>query len=81
MEKVDPRLIRLLEEQRSSREVAPRRSGAGGETYNINADLVAGDVAAALVAKKLIHLTDVAGIAGEDGKLVSTLTKTPTPSA
>jgi len=49
--------------------------GAGGETYNINADLVAGDVAAALFAEKLIHLTDVQGIKGEDGTHVSTLTK------
>ena len=36
--------------------------GKQGETYNINADLVAGDVAAALGAEKLIHLTDVQGI-------------------
>ena len=54
---------------------ARRRRRPAGETYNINADLVAGDVAAALAAEKLIHLTDVPGIAGEDGKLVSTLTK------
>ena len=49
--------------------------GSGGETYNINADLVAGDVAAALGAEKLIHLTDVQGIKGEDGRHISTLTK------
>jgi acetylglutamate kinase len=49
--------------------------GSAGETYNINADLVAGDVAAALRAEKLIHLTDVQGIQGEDGKLISRLTK------
>jgi acetylglutamate kinase len=36
---------------------------------------VAGDVAAALFAEKLIHLTDVHGITGEDGKHISTLTK------
>jgi len=36
--------------------------GASGETYNINADLVAGEIAAALSAEKLIHLTDVQGI-------------------
>ena len=49
--------------------------GAKGETYNINADLVAGDVAAALSAEKLIHLTDVHGIKSEDGTHISTLTK------
>ncbi len=75
VEKVDPELIRLLEEHAFIPVIAPVGVGAGGETYNINADLVAGDVAAALVAEKLIHLTDVAGIADEDGKLVSTLTK------
>ena len=36
---------------------------------------MAGEVAAALGAEKLIHLTDVQGINGEDGRLVSTLTK------
>src|SRR5437764_1106680 len=49
--------------------------GIGGETYNINADLVAGDIAAALHAEKLIHLTDVQGILDVDRRLVSTLTR------
>jgi acetylglutamate kinase len=49
--------------------------GARGESYNVNADLVAGEVAAALRAEKLIHLTDVQGINGEDGRLLSRLTK------
>src|SRR5215813_4005066 len=75
VEKVDPDPIRLLEEHGFIPVIAPVGVGSGGETYNINADLVAGDVAAALVAEKLIHLTDVAGIAGEDRQLVSTLTK------
>jgi acetylglutamate kinase len=75
VEKVDPEPIRLLEEHGFIPVIAPVGVGSGGETYNINADLVAGDVAAALVAEKLIHLTDVAGIAGKDGQLVSTLTK------
>jgi acetylglutamate kinase len=50
--------------------------GVNGETYNINADLVAGDLAAALQAEKLIHLTDVQGILDENKRLVSTLTRT-----
>jgi acetylglutamate kinase len=49
--------------------------GERGETYNINADLVAGEVAAALGAEKLIHLTDVQGIKGTDGQLISTLSR------
>ena len=72
---VNPELIRLLEENGFIPVIAPVGVGSGGETYNINADLVAGDVAAALGAEKLIHLTDVQGIKGEDGRHISTLTK------
>ncbi len=72
---VNPDPIRLLEENGFIPVIAPVGVGADGATYNINADLVAGDVAAALFAEKLIHLTDVQGIKGEDGEHVSTLTK------
>ena len=75
VEAVNPEPIRLLEENGFIPVIAPVGVGEAGETYNINADLVAGDVAAALFAEKLIHLTDVTGITGEDGRLVSTLTK------
>jgi len=75
VEQVDPEIIRLLEENGFIPVIAPVGVGSAGETYNINADLVAGDVAAALAAEKLIHLTDVQGIAGEDGRLISTLTR------
>ncbi len=75
VEAVNPELIRLLEEDGFVPVIAPVGVGSAGETYNINADLVAGDVAAALAAEKLIHLTDVQGITGEDGELISTLTK------
>jgi acetylglutamate kinase len=75
VESVNPEAIRLLEENGFIPVIAPVGVGAAGETYNINADLVAGDVAAALAAEKLIHLTDVQGIRGEDGQLVSTLTR------
>ena len=72
---VNPELIRLLEEDGFIPVIAPVGVGSGGETYNINADLVAGDVAAALGAEKLIHLTDVQGIKDGDGRHISTLTK------
>ena len=75
VESVNAEPIRLLEENGFIPVIAPVGVGAAGETFNINADLVAGDVAAALSAEKLIHLTDVQGIEDEDGKLVSTLTK------
>jgi len=44
-----------------------------GECYNINADLVAGRVAAALNAEKLILLTDVAGVKDKGGNLLSSI--------
>jgi acetylglutamate kinase len=75
VERVNPEAIRLLEEHGFIPVIAPVGVGGGGETYNINADLVAGEVAAALGAEKLIHLTDVEGIKGTDGRLVSTLAR------
>ena len=73
VEHVNPELIRLLEEHGFIPVIAPVGVGAAGETYNINADLVAGEVAAALGAEKLIHLTDVQGILGDNGSLITTL--------
>jgi acetylglutamate kinase len=73
VEAVDVGAIRLLEEHGFVPVIAPVGVGAGGETYNINADLVAGEVAAALEAEKLIHLTDVQGILDGSGALLSTL--------
>ena len=51
--------------------IAPIGVGAGGETYNINADTVAGAVAAAVKATRLLLLTDVAGVLDEDRRLLS----------
>ena len=55
--------------------IAPVGVGAAGETYNINADLVAGAIAGALKAEKLILLTDQAGILDKDKNLIPTLDK------
>jgi acetylglutamate kinase len=54
--------------------IAPIGVGMDGQTYNINADTVAGAVAAAFSAHKLIMLTDVEGVLGRDGHLISELT-------
>ena len=75
VEQVNAEPIRLLEERGFIPVIAPVGVGARGETYNINADLVAGEIAAALGAEKLIHLTDVQGIKGTDGRLISTLSR------
>ncbi len=53
--------------------IAPTGVGEHGETYNINADLVAGAVAAALAAEKLILLTDVPGVLNGQGELINTM--------
>ena len=53
--------------------IAPTGAGENGETFNINADLVAGAVAAALKAEKLILLTDVAGVLNKQGELINTM--------
>jgi acetylglutamate kinase len=53
--------------------VAPIGLGKGGETYNINADLVASRLAVALEADKLILLTDVTGILDGSGELISSI--------
>jgi acetylglutamate kinase len=73
VEEINPEPILLLAERGYIPVIAPVGVGAAGETYNINADLVAGEVAAALRAEKLIHLTDVEGIKGRGGGLISTL--------
>jgi acetylglutamate kinase len=75
VEHVNPEPIRLLEEHGFIPVIAPVAMGPGGETYNINADLVAGEMAAALGAEKLIHLTDVQGIQDGRGRLCSTLSR------
>lgn len=53
--------------------IAPVGSGKEGETYNINADLVAGEIASSLSARKLVLLTDTEGVLNENGTLISTL--------
>jgi len=53
--------------------VAPIGAGEDGHTYNINADTMAGAIAAALGAARLFLLTDVAGVLGADGELLTDL--------
>ena len=73
---VDPRPIRTLLEAGYLPVIAPTAADEAGTTYNINADVVAGEVAAALVAEKLVLLTDTDGILDRQGALLSTLSRT-----
>lgn len=59
---VNPEILRILLENGFIPVVSPVATDLAGNTYNLNADTVAGDIAAALKAKKLIMLTDVPGI-------------------
>jgi acetylglutamate kinase len=53
--------------------IAPLGAGRNGETYNINGDTVAGAIAAALKADRLLLLTDVAGVKNAEGEVVTAL--------
>ncbi|HEX9771724.1 MAG TPA: acetylglutamate kinase [Kiloniellales bacterium] len=70
---VNPQVLSSLEQSGIIPVIAPIGIGAGGETYNINADTVAGAVAAAIGATRLLLLTDVAGVMDRDGNLLSEL--------
>ncbi len=71
---VDTHILNTLIEKEFIPIVAPVGGGSSGETYNINADLVAGHLALALKARKLILLTDTEGVLDADGNLISTMT-------
>ena len=66
-------LIESIEQDGFIPVIAPTGVGENGETYNINADIVAGEVAAALKAEKLILLTDVEGVLDNEGHLINTM--------
>ena len=70
---INPEVIEALERENFIPVIAPVGVGEEGETYNINADLVAGKVASALRAEKLILLTDVVGVMDEKHQLIPTL--------
>ncbi len=70
---INPLVINTLDENKFIPVIAPVGVGEQGETYNINADLVAGRTATALGAEKLILLTDVEGVKNKKGEQLSTL--------
>jgi acetylglutamate kinase len=75
VQSVDPQIILKLQQDNFIPVIAPIGTDREGHTYNINADLVAGSVAAALRAEKLLVLTDVKGIRDAKGRHVSTLSR------
>jgi acetylglutamate kinase len=73
VKKINATLITCLEKEGFIPVIAPTGVGEGGETFNINADIVAGEVASALKAEKMILLTDVEGVLDENKKLINTM--------
>jgi acetylglutamate kinase len=76
---VNNRILLSLLESQFIPVIAPVGAGRKGETYNINADTVAGHIAASLKARKLILLTDTEGVMDRDGKLISSIKTAEAP--
>lgn len=71
---VDPHILRLYERSDITPVIAPIGVGASGETLNINADTVAGAIAAAVGARRLLLLTDVQGVLDKQDRLIPEMT-------
>ncbi len=74
IQSIDPEVISLLESREFIPVVAPIGVGEDGQSYNINADLVAGKLAEILRAEKLILLTNTPGVLDKNGNLLTGLT-------
>lgn len=70
---IQPAFLKKLETAGMIPVIAPLGVGADGETYNINADTVAGAVAAAVGAARLLLMTDVPGVLDKEGQLMTDL--------
>ncbi|MBM3503809.1 MAG: acetylglutamate kinase [Alphaproteobacteria bacterium] len=71
--KVNPHVLRVLEQSDIIPVIAPTGVGLDGNTYNINADTAAGAIAGALQASKLLMMTDVPGVLDKQKKLLNRL--------
>ena len=71
---IDPTLLNKLFEADMIPVIAPLGAGDNGETFNINADTVAGSIAANLKADRLLLLTDVSGVKNANGEVLTELT-------
>jgi acetylglutamate kinase len=71
---INPEILYTMMKSEIIPVIAPIGVGPKGETYNINADTVAGAVAGAVKAERLVLLTDVEGVLDKDKKLIAHLT-------
>ncbi len=74
IQQIDPSIVHHLVTGAFIPVIAPIGFGPDGETYNINADVVAGKMAEVLGAEKLVLLTNTPGVLDKDGNLVTNLT-------
>ncbi|OUT98038.1 MAG: acetylglutamate kinase [Betaproteobacteria bacterium TMED41] len=74
IEKVDPKILLSLTGEGFIPVIAPIATGIDGETYNINADVVAGKLAEVLQAEKLVLITNTPGVLDAQGNLITGLT-------
>ncbi len=80
IEEVNEKVIKDLASSGFIPVIAPVAYGTDGETYNVNADTAAGEIAGALKAEKLIILTDTEGIKDKNGNVIKTLSASEIPS-
>jgi acetylglutamate kinase len=73
VEQIDPEVVALLDSRQFIPVIAPIGVGPEGESYNINADVVAGKLAITLEAEKLVLLTNTTGVLDKEGKLLTGL--------
>ena len=71
---VNPHVLALFDESDITPVIAPIGVGPNGETLNINADTVAGAIAKAVDAKRLMMLTDITGVVDKNGDLIAEMT-------
>ena len=75
VQSVDPSLVLKLQQDHYIPVIAPIGTDKEGNTYNINADLVAGSIAASLHAEKLVMMTDIKGIRDANSRHLSTVSR------
>jgi len=78
VESIDPAVVAMLDHGDFIPVIAPIGVGADGSSYNINADLVAGELARVLDAEKLLLLTNTPGVLDPDGNLLTGLSAAET---
>jgi len=78
VESIDPAVVAMLDQDDFIPVIAPIGVGVDGSSFNINADLVAGELARVLDAEKLLLLTNTPGVLDPDGKLLTGLSATET---